>query len=100
MARHLPCLRTENLRVHRLASPRISRSQMTLPSLCLGTILVVASCGGDVTAASACRNLVYKDFGLTRAEYLPCAGEIIAALDELGPQSEKALRGDERARAD
>jgi hypothetical protein len=58
------------------------------------------SCSGTVPDNSACRNLVYKDQGLTRKEYLPCAGEMMAVLDELEPQARAALGGDGKARAD
>jgi hypothetical protein len=43
---------------------------------------------------------VYKESGLARAEYLPCAGEMIATLDRLDSQVEKMLSGDENARSD
>jgi len=59
----------------------------------------LAACASSVPSDSRCRNLVYKDQGLSRAEYLPCAGEIVAALDELGPQSNAALKGDREARS-
>ena len=58
------------------------------------------SCSDTVPDSSACRNLVYKDQGLTRTEYLPCAGEMMAVLDELEPQARAALKGDSQARAD
>jgi hypothetical protein len=63
-------------------------------------LVVVIACASDVPSDSACRNLVYKEEGLSRSEYLPCAGEIVAALDELERQSEAASRGDRKARAD
>ena len=62
--------------------------------------LMAAACGSDLPADSRCRNLEYKDYGLSRAEYMPCAGEIVAALDELGRQSEAASRGDQGARSE
>ncbi len=43
---------------------------------------------------SKCRNLVYKEGGLSRAEYLPCAGEIVAALNVVDQNTGKALDGD------
>jgi hypothetical protein len=57
------------------------------------------ACGSTVPSDSGCRNLVYKEQGLSRSEYLPCAGEIVAALDELEQQSEAASRGDRQARS-
>jgi hypothetical protein len=68
-------------------------------ALCLIPIMF-AACGSEVPSDSGCRNLVYKEDGLSRAEYLPCAGEIVAALDELEQQSQAASRGDGKARSD
>jgi len=62
--------------------------------------IIVAACGSDVPSDSGCRNLVYKEQGLSRSEYLPWAGEIVAALDELARQSEAASRGDNQARSE
>ena len=62
--------------------------------------LIVAACASDVPSDSGCLNLVYKEQGLTRSEYLPCAGEIVAALDELERQSEAAHGGDRQARSE
>ena len=64
-------------------------------------VLVLAlpmTAGCEASKATACDGLVYKDSGLTRAEYLPCAGEMIATLDRLAPQIENMLTGDEKAR--
>jgi hypothetical protein len=49
---------------------------------------------------TACDGLVYKESGLTRAEYLPCAGEMVAILDRLAPQIDAMLSGDEKALAE
>ena len=73
---------------------------LTLCLLPLFLPLVFAACASDVPSDSGCRNLVYKEQGLSRAAYLPCAGEIVAAMDELGRQSEAAYRGDRQARSD
>ncbi len=62
--------------------------------------LVLTACRSDVPGDSGCRNLVYKEAGLSRSEYLPCAGEIVHALDELARLSDLALRGDQQARSD
>lgn len=81
--------------------PIASRSRRLPPSgvwVILFLSLTVA-CGGDVPADSACTKLVYKEGGVPRAEYLPCAGEMMAALDELAPQASAAMRGDRRARS-
>jgi hypothetical protein len=58
-----------------------------------------AACRSTLPEDSRCRNLVYKEGGLPRSEYLPCAGEIVAALDELEPQTRAASRGDREARS-
>jgi hypothetical protein len=63
-------------------------------------IPMTAACGAFAAKATACDGLVYKDGGLTRAEYLPCAGEMMAALDRLAPHIEKMLDGDASARPD
>jgi len=63
--------------------------------------LAVSACGNSrVPSDSACRNLVYKDQGLTRSEYLPCANEIVTGLEEVGRLSDLASRGDRQARSD
>ena len=36
---------------------------------------------------------------MARSEYLPCAGEIVAALDDVAQQSQAAARGDKEARS-
>ena len=76
----------------------IARAWRHALTLCL-IPLVAGACSSDLPAESRCRNLVYKEEGLTRAEYLPCAEEIVTALDELGRQSEAAARGDREARS-
>ena len=63
-------------------------------------LLLSAGCTGGVPGDSACRNLVYKESGLSRSEYLPCAGEMIAALDVVDPKTLGALEGDGQARSD
>lgn len=80
----------------RAASPRVSG----LRPIVLLLAAVAAGCGDGVPAMSACRNLDYDESGLPRDEYLPCASEMIAALDELAPQAEATLQGTPGARAD
>lgn len=63
-------------------------------------IPVVSACGAFAEKPSACDGLVYKEAGLTRAEYLPCAGEIVATLDRLAQQVERMASGDEGARSE
>jgi hypothetical protein len=60
----------------------------------------LAACGPNVPGDSTCRNLVYNERGLSRAEYLPCASEIVGGLDELARLSDLAVRGDRQARFD
>jgi hypothetical protein len=66
-----------------------------------GFVLIVAAagCAANVPAASACRNLTYTKAGLSRSEYLPCAGEMIAALDDVAVQSNAAFKGEQDARS-
>ena len=66
-----------------------------------GASLVAATACTEVVAdTSACRKLEYKDGSVARAQYLPCAGEMIAALDDLERQTKAALGGDGQARSD
>jgi hypothetical protein len=74
-----------------------SRQSRLVALFFLGAI-VVAGCGGG--PPTACDGLVYKEEGLTRKEYLPCAGEMIATLDRLAPQVETMVSGDESARSE
>jgi hypothetical protein len=66
--------------------------------VCLISV-AATGCGSSIPSDSACRNLTYKEQGLSRSEYLPCAGEIVTALDELAQQSQAASRGDQEARS-
>jgi hypothetical protein len=69
----------------------------------IATLLLVtfcSACGGGVPASSACRNLVYKEDGLSRTEYLPCATEMMTALDEVAVHTKGAAAGDQQARSD
>jgi hypothetical protein len=67
--------------------------------VCLAATAAMA-CGEMVAESSACRNLVYKDGEVPRAQYLPCAGEMVSALEELDRQTEAAFNGDQQARSD
>jgi hypothetical protein len=83
----------------RIVASSVARSSWAcIVSFCLSAPFA-AGCSEAVADTSACRNLVYKETGLSRKEYLPCAGEMIAALDELAPQSQAAWRGDQKARS-
>jgi len=59
-------------------------------------LLMVCSCNRK----TPCDNLVYKEEGLTRTEFLPCAAEIIATMDKLDAQMDAVVKGDKRARAE
>jgi hypothetical protein len=71
-----------------------ARSSLALPPIFLFSLL--AGCG-NATEKSACDGLADRSLGITREEYRPCAGEIMAVLDTLGPQVEAVLEGDTAA---
>ena len=61
--------------------------------------LLLSGCGkGNSARKSACDGLLYKDYGLTAEEYLPCAGEILSVMDELTPLIRAGLDGDKESR--
>jgi hypothetical protein len=64
------------------------------------SIPLSAACGIVAEEKTPCDGLVYKDFGLTRAEYLPCVGEMLTTLERLRPQVDSMLTGDQEARAE
>ena len=68
----------------------------------VAAVVLSAACAAgcnDTASGSTCSTLAYDESGPTRSEYLPCAGEMIAALDELEARSREASKGDEQARA-
>ena len=67
--------------------------------LIIVTLPVAAACDAVAGKTTACDGLVYKDYGLKRAEYLPCAGEMMATLDRLAGEVENMVKGDENARS-
>jgi hypothetical protein len=69
-------------------------------AICSILLLVSTGCADSVSNGSKCRTLVYKEGGPSRAEYLPCAGEIVAALDVVDQNTSKALDGDGQARSE
>lgn len=84
----------------RMAASQVERSPWPyILCLCLSAAFA-AGCSEALADNSACRDLVYTDAGVSRKDYLPCAGEMVAALDELAPQTQAALRGDQKARSD
>ena len=75
-------------------------SRLTAPSALFPSfvaILLTACSGGGRTA---CDNLVYKEEGLTRTEFLPCAAQMIVTMDKLDVHMDAILKGDKRARAE
>jgi len=67
----------------------------------LGLLLAVLcpSCDGSAIGSSACDGLADKLVGITRADYATCAGEILAALEELEhPLRRMVLEGESDAR--
>jgi hypothetical protein len=69
-------------------------------ALVLVLTLMAAACGALAAKPSACDGLVYKKGGPSRAEYLPCAGEMMAILDRLAPQIDKMIGGDDGVRSE
>ncbi len=61
---------------------------------------MVAGCGALAGEKTACDGLVYTESGLARKEYLPCAGEMMATLDQLDTQIKNMIAGDENARSE
>ena len=60
---------------------------------------LLGGCGSGLGRKSACDGLVYKEYGLSRKEYLPCAGEMVATMDRMRPHLEATLAGDRAAPA-
>jgi hypothetical protein len=66
----------------------------------LFSLPLTGACGVAAGKTSACEGLPsYDTSGLTRKQYLPCAGEMVATLDRLAPQIESMLKGDESVRS-
>jgi hypothetical protein len=90
--------RRHNYRQMKPSSAIESRGNRPLMlALCLWATCA-AACGGGVPSDSACRKLAYDAKGPSRAEYLPCAGEMVAVLNELDAQVQAAVKGDQPAR--
>ena len=62
----------------------------------VGAVLAI-SCASPFGGAGPCDGLVYKEHGLNRLEYLPCAGEMIATMGRIRPELSAALAGDRSA---
>jgi hypothetical protein len=78
---------------------RLAR-RASLVAAALAGLSLAAACAPLSGKASACDSLTSEKPGPTREAYLPCATEMMATLDQLDPQIEKMLGGDENARAD
>src|SRR5713226_6065290 len=74
---------------------RLTVLSVLFPSLIL---IVLTACSGN--RRTACDNLVYKEEGLTRTEFLPCAAEMIVTMDKLDAHMDAVLKGDKRARVE
>ncbi len=69
--------------------------------LILGAAILSFGCSRAVSRPSACDGLIEKTIGITRQDYSPCAGEILAALDSLETELRRSLfRGDGEAGPD
>jgi hypothetical protein len=70
---------------------------------CAAVLSFAAACGVSADSApetSACRALEYGKSGPARAAYLPCAGEIMTALEQVEGHTQAALDGDRQRRAE
>jgi len=74
-------------------------SRLTVPSALLPSFIAILliACSGN--RRTSCDNLVYKEEGLTRTEFLPCAAEMIVTMDKLDAHMDAVLKGEKRARA-
>jgi hypothetical protein len=77
---------------------RISPVRAVLCALGLSVAAVATvGCGDTVQATSACSN-IDSPGGQSRSAFLPCAGELLTALDQLAPLSHAALKGNKQSR--
>ncbi|MEJ2152592.1 MAG: hypothetical protein P8Y29_06525 [Gemmatimonadota bacterium] len=76
----------------------MSASSPVVSCLIIGAVMLSIGCSPATSRPSACDGLIEKTIGITREDYSPCAGEILAALDSLAPPLRRfVLRGDEEA---
>ena len=80
-----------------MARPSRSASRGGWPPALLLSVILLLSCGGPLGKKVPCDGLVYKEYGLSRTEYLPCAGEMIATMDRMRPEIQALLSGDRSA---
>lgn len=83
-----------------LCASRSAVRRALIAALGSACVAVASGCAEVVADDSACRRLEYKDGGVPRSQYLPCAAEMIAVLDDLDRQTKAAFEGDARARTD
>jgi hypothetical protein len=69
-------------------------------SVVLFSLPLVSACGALAARKTACDGLVYGESGLTRAQYLPCAGEMMSTLDRLSAQVDAMVSGEEKAQSE
>ena len=73
-------------------------------ALCAVALTVAAvcsvGCSDTVQATSACSNVENNTLSVTRSEFLPCASELIAALEGLVPVTQASMKGSKQARLD
>ena len=77
-----------------------SMASATCASVVLFTLPLAAACGVLADKKTACDGLVYGESGLTRSQYLPCAGEMMSTLDRLAAQIDAMVSGDEKAQSE
>jgi hypothetical protein len=87
------------MHVSRLPAAAAIRRSVVMALGCM-SLAAATACTEAVADSSACRNLEYKDGSVARAQYVPCAAEMIAVLDDLDRQTKAALDGDQQARSD
>lgn len=70
-------------------------------TLAVISVAVAAACSGAVRPPTSCTGLGEKTIGITRADYAPCAGEILATLDTLQRHLQRLiLQQDSAAQSD
>jgi hypothetical protein len=74
----------------------MSQSTAPLALFPLFIAILLINCSGN--RGTACDNLVYKEGGLTRSAFLPCAAEMIATMDKMDAHMDAVLKGDKRGR--
>jgi hypothetical protein len=74
--------------------------RLTVSSALSSSIIAILLIACSDNRRTAWDNLVYKEEGLTRAEFLPCAAEMIKTMDKLDAHMDAALKGDQKARAE